>query len=224
MKPQLRAVLVGPVQRLGATTSGIAKYPVQGRRRVERLGLLGDEQADLRVHGGEDKAVHAYAWSHYARWREELPDHPLLETPGAFGENLSLDGLDEHGVCIGDHWRIGTALLSVTQGRQPCAKLNLRFGIADMAVRVLTTQRAGWYLRVLEPGWLQAGDPCELIARVHPRYSVAGLLALIRDRETRPELLAPVLALPLPPSWRRLFELRLQTGQAEDWRRRLQGG
>ncbi|TCP05070.1 MOSC domain-containing protein [Caldimonas thermodepolymerans] len=223
MVARVRSVLVGRVQALGPTVSGIAKRPVSGPRRVEALGLAGDAQADLRVHGGPDKAVLCYAWSHYGPWRDVFPDQPLLEAPGAFGENLSIDGLDEHAVCIGDRWRIGSALFSVTQGRQPCFKLNLRFGVPDMAARVQASGRAGWYLRVLEPGWIEAGDACELIDRPHPTHSVASVLALIRDRETRPDRLEPVLALPLPASWRRLFEQRLQTGQAEDWRRRLEG-
>jgi MOSC domain-containing protein YiiM len=223
MVARIRSVLVGRVQPLGPTVSGIAKQPVSGPVRVGRLGLAGDQQADLRVHGGEDKAVLCYAWSHYKHWRSLFPDQPLLDAPGAFGENLSIDGLDEHGVCIGDRWRIGRALFSVTQGRQPCFKLNLRFGMPDMASRVQASGRAGWYLRVLEPGRIEAGDACELIERPHPAHSIARLLALIRDRETRPDRLEPVLALPLPPSWRGLFERRLQTGRTEDWRRRLEG-
>jgi MOSC domain-containing protein YiiM len=224
MTVRVRSVLVGQVQALGHTQSGIAKRPVSGPQRVERLGLVGDQQADLRVHGGEDKAVHCYAWAHYPHWRGIVSDAAWLDTPGAFGENLSLEGVDEHGVCVGDHWRIGSALLVVTQGRQPCFKLNLHFGVADMASRVQSSLRAGWYLRVLEPGWLAAGDACELVDRPHPEHSVARLLALIRDRETRPEELQPVLTLPLPPSWRRLFETRMRTGQTEDWQRRLEGG
>jgi MOSC domain-containing protein YiiM len=216
-------VPVGRGQTLGRTVSGIAKPPVNGPLRVEALGLAGDEQADLRVHGGPDKAVLCYAWSHYAHWRGLLPAQPWLDVPGAFGENLSIDGIDEHAVCIGDRWRIGSALCSVTQGRQPCFKLNLRFGVADTAARVQASGRAGWHLRMLEPGSIAAGDRCEIIDRPHPTHSVASVLALLRDRETRPDRRDAVLALPLPASWRRLFEQRLQTGQTEDWRRRLEG-
>jgi len=221
--PRVRCVLVGRVQTLVSTTSGIDKQPLGGRSRVERLGFEGDEQGDLRAHGGEFKAVHCFAWSHYEYWRRLLPGQALLDRPGAFGENLSLDGIDEEHVCIGDHWRIGSALFTVTQGRQPCFKLNLRFGRADMALQVQDSLRAGWYLGVLEPGWVEAGDACELVARPHPGQTLARLLALIRDRETRSTVIEPVLALPLPPNWRRLFEQRLRTGQAEDWQRRLQG-
>jgi len=223
MVARVRSVLVGRVQALGPTVSGIAKRPVSGPLRVAALGLAGDEQADLRVHGGPDKALLCYAWSHYEHWRDVFPDQPLLDAPGAFGGNLSIDGLDEHAVCVGDRWRIGSALVSVTQGRQPCFKLNLRFGIPDMAARVQASGRVGWYLRVLEPGWIEAGDLCDLVDRPHPTHTVAGVLAMIRDRETRPDKLEAVLALPLPASWRRLFERRLQTGQTEDWRRRLEG-
>lgn len=221
--PRVRCVLTGVARPLGHTTSGIAKQPVAGPCRVGPLGLAGDEQADLKAHGGEYKAVHCYAWSHYAYWRSVLPDQPLWHAPGAFGENLSLDGIDEHGVCIGDRWRIGSTLFSVSQGRQPCYKLKLRFGVADMPRRVQDTLRAGWYLRVLEPGLVQAGDSCRLIERPHPDYSVARLLALIRDRETGAAELEPVLELPLPPGWRRLFEGRLRSAQVEDWQPRLEG-
>jgi MOSC domain-containing protein YiiM len=183
------AVLKGDIKPLGSTVSGIDKLPSPGPQKVERLGIVGDRQADLRVHGGEDKAVHCYAWSHYSYWRDVLPGNPLLEAPGAFGENLSMEGIDERDVCIADRWRIGGALFEVSQGRQPCFKLNLRFGTRDMAARVQESLRAGWYLRVLEPGYVAAGDGVELIGRPHPSHSVADLLALIRDRETDPERL-----------------------------------
>ena len=191
---------------------------LHGRRAVAdvcRRGAAG--------HGGEDKALHCYAWDHYALWRAELPGCALWQAPGAFGENLSIDGLDEEAVCIGDHWRIGSAVTVVSQGRQPCFKLNLRFGIADMAARVQNTLRAGWYLRVEQAGEIAAGDPLVLLHRPHPAFSVARVLALIRDRVTDVAQVEPVLQLPLPPSWRRLFEQRLNSAQVEDWSRRLWG-
>lgn len=126
-------------------------------------------------------------------------------------------------VCIGDRWRIGTAVAVVSQGRQPCFKLNLRFGVADMAARVQHTLRAGWYLRVEQPGEVAAGDRLTLLDRPHAAFSVARLLALIRDRVTDPAQIEPVLRLPLPPSWQRLFERRLTMQQVEDWARRLKG-
>jgi MOSC domain-containing protein YiiM len=220
----VRVVLRGVARPLGRTTSAVDKRPVQGPVRIDRLGLEGDEQADRRVHGDEDKALHCYAWSHYAAWRSELADGALLHAPGAFGENLSVDGLDEHQVCLGDRWRIGSAAtVVVSQGRQPCFKLNLRFGVADMAARVQDSLRAGWYLRVERPGAVAAGDRWLLLDRPHPEHTVARLLALIRDRTTAPASIEPVLRLPLPPGWRRLFEQRLHSGQVEDWSRRMRG-
>jgi len=222
MTARIRLVLLGEVAPLGRTTSAIDKRPAVGAQRAEQSGFVGDAQADLHAHGGPDKAVHCYAWSHYAWWRNALPDARPLQAPGAFGENLSIDDIDEHGVCIGDRWRIGGALFEVSQGRQPCYKLNLRFGVPDMAARVQQSLRAGWYLRVIEPGLVAAGDRCELTGRPHPDYSVARLLALIRDREVSAACLEPVLRLPLTASWRRLFEGRMHSGRTEDWSARLQ--
>lgn len=221
MRAHVGAVLTGKIEPLGKTLSGIGKRPVAGPLGVDRLGLIGDQQADLRVHGGEDKAVLCYAWAHYDYWRDTLPDRALLDAPGAFGENLSIRGLDEHDVCIGDRWRAGGVLFEVSQGRQPCFKLNLRFGVSDMAVRVQDSLRTGWYLRVIEPGLLAAGDALELVERSWPGHTIAKLLALIRDRETAAARLEPVLQLPLTPSWRKLFERRLASGRVEDWSRRI---
>ena len=222
---QVRSVLTGSIRPLGArqVPSAIDKQAVNGPQAVHALGLAGDQQADRRVHGGIDKAVHCYAWSHYAWWQAHYPQQPLFGQPGAFGENLSLDGMTENDVCIGDVLQIGSARLAVSQGRQPCFKLNLRFAMSDMAAQVQDSLRAGWYLRVLQEGTLQAGDSVTLLERPHPGYSVATLLALIRDRETRPALLDPVLQLPLPDSWRKLFAHRRAAGEVEDWARRMQG-
>ena len=224
---QVHAVLVGrvrPYTRPGSQ-SAIDKAPRTGPVAAAALGLEGDEQGDLRVHGGPDKAVHCYAWAHYAHWRAALPpaSAPLLDQPGAFGENLSLDGLDEHGACIGDLWQIGSAQFEVSQGRQPCWKLNDRFGVPDMARRLQDSGRAGWYLRVVQPGAVQAGDSVLLLARPHAGWTVARLLQLIAERSCEPAVLDEVLALPLPPSWQRLFGRRRVQGQVEDWGSRLEG-
>ncbi|MDQ8022829.1 MAG: MOSC domain-containing protein [Moraxellaceae bacterium] len=227
-----RTVLTGRAVEFGrpGARSGIAKQAVSGPVSAGELGLTGDEQGDLRVHGGPDKAVHCYAWQHYARWREALATAPspatalaLLQAPGAFGENLSVEGLDEHGVCIGDRWQIGTTVMEVSQGRQPCWKLNVRFDVPDMARRVQDSLMAGWYMRVLRPGAVQTGDVWVLLDRPHPQWSIARLLGLIRDRSTDPATLEAVLGLPLPPSWHRLFSRRLASGAVEDWASRMAG-
>src|SRR5690606_16433169 len=116
--------------------SAIDKRPLEGAVRIDELGVAGDEQGDTRVHGGVDKAVHHYPFEHYATWRAELGELPALASPGAFGENISTRGLDEATVCLGDRFALGTAVLEVSQGRQPCWKLNDRFGVKDMARRV----------------------------------------------------------------------------------------
>lgn len=203
--------------------SAIGKQPVTGPVRVGRLGLSGDEQADLAVHGGPDKAVHHYPHDHYAFWRTAIGDHPLLGDYGAFGENLSTRGLTEETVCIGDRWRLGSALVEVSQGRQPCWKLNDRFGVPDMARRVQDTMRSGWYCRVLESGSLQAGDAIELVDRPHPEWPLSLLMEMLYRRRLDRGLLARARALPLVPSWQRLIERRLEEGRVEDWTSRLDG-
>jgi len=233
MPPQsvgrLRAVLTGraqPYTRPGSR-SGIAKQERDGPVTVGPLGLEGDEQGDLRVHGGPDKAVHCYAWAQYAPWRQELADNraaqALLQQPGAFGENFSLDSLNEAQVCIADQWQIGSARFEVSQGRQPCWKLNDRFQVPDMALRVQSSLRAGWYLRVLQPGEVRAGDAITLLARPWPQWPIARLLRVIAERDCSPDTLREILTLPLPPSWHKLFTRRLESSGAEDWSARLVG-
>jgi MOSC domain-containing protein YiiM len=211
-----------PFTRPGSA-SAIAKAPVEGPVNVGLDGLSGDEQGDRRVHGGPDKAVHVYASEHYAAWRSELGDRSVLRAPGAFGENLSTSGLSEANVCLGDKIRIGGVLLEVSQPRQPCWKLNDRFDVSDMARRVQRTLRAGWYLRVLEPGTLIAGDAVTLVERPHPRWPMVRFLELLYRRPLDREWLDEALALPLVPSARRLIAARLSSGKVEDWAARLEG-
>lgn len=222
---RVKALLTGKVRAYTrpGSRSGIDKQPVAGPLHIGPLGLTGDEQGDLRVHGGIDKAVHHYPFEHYAAWQRDLGALPLLETAGAFGENISTTGIDETTVCLSDRFHLGTAVLEVSQGRQPCWKLNDRFGIPDMARRVQDSGRSGWYYRVLQPGHAQAGDHLACIERPHPDWSLARLAALLYGRVLDPALLEPALALPLVPSWRRLIERRLLQGTVEDWGNRIDG-
>ncbi|MBH3360859.1 MOSC domain-containing protein [Pseudomonas guariconensis] len=212
--------LAQPFTRPGSR-SAIAKHPRQGPLAVGRLGLEGDEQGDLRVHGGVEKAIHHYPREHYAAWTAELGEHPLLAEPGAFGENFSTTGWRESDVCLGDRIRVGSALLEVSQGRMPCWKLNDRFDVAQMALRVQQSGRTGWYYRVLEEGVVQAGERLELVERPHGEWSVARLSAVLFDKHLEPELLREYLALPLVPSWRKTLQRRLEHRQVEDWAPRL---
>lgn len=222
---RLDALLTGhavPFTRPGSR-SAIAKTPRQGSLAVTTLGLASDEQGDLRVHGGVEKAIHHYPRDHYASWIAELGEHPLLSRPGAFGENFSTSGWTEANLCLGDRIRAGTALLEVSQGRMPCWKLNDRFDVAQMALRVQESGRTGWYYRVLEEGSVAAGATLELVERLHPDWSLQRLSAVLFDKRVDADVLRECLALPLPPNWRRTLTRRLEQGQVEDWSPRLQG-
>ncbi|ERH51603.1 MOSC domain-containing protein [Pseudomonas sp. MDMC216] len=222
---QLDALLTGraqPFTRPGSR-SGIAKAPRQEALAVTTLGLAGDEQGDLRVHGGVEKAVHHYPREHYAAWLAELGEHPLLMQPGAFGENFSTTGWTEDDVCLGDLIHAGSALLQVSQGRMPCWKLSDRFGVANLALRVQQSGRTGWYYRVLQEGVVGVGDRLQVVERIHADWPLSRLSAVLFDKRVEPELLRECLALPLVPSWRRTLERRLEKAEVEDWAPRLQG-
>ncbi len=219
------AVLRGravPYTRPGSR-SAIAKAPVAGPVAVGTLGLDGDEQGDPRVHGGPDKAVHQYAQEHYARWRTELGALAVLASPGAFGENIASSGVTEHTLCLGDQVRVGSVLLEVSQSRQPCWKLNDRFGLPAMARRVQDSGRTGWYYRVLQPGSVQAGDALVLVARPFPQWTLARTMDVLYRQPFDAAVLQALAALPLTPSWQRLVQGRLARAGVEDWSPRLDG-
>ena len=202
METQILAVLLGKSQPFrGDEPSAIGKLPVPDRVAVGPMGLAGDEQADRTVHGGIDKAIHHYPADHYGWWREYLGDAPLLDAPGAFGENISTAGLDEENVFLGDRFRLGTALVEVTQARQPCWKLDHRFQAKGVMAQVVKTRRTGWYYRVLEAGQVRAGDTLDLVERPYPEWPLASLFALLiggeaKDRRTDLRALrdVPILA------------------------------
>lgn len=203
--------------------SAIHKQPRAGRVFCGTAGLSGDEQGDLRVHGGPDKAVHHYASEHYAAWHAALGGHPMFDNPAAFGQNLHTHGLTEASVCLGDRFRAGTALLEVSQARQPCWKLNERFGRRDMAAQVQKTGRTGWYYRVLEEGDVWAGATLTLEARPYPQWPLARLLDVLFRPSLDASELRAALALPLPPSWQRMLQRRWESGVLESWVARLEG-
>ncbi len=175
------SVQVGRIAPLGpkGVPSAFVKRPVTGPVAVRRLGLAGDEQADPRVHGGSEKAVYAYAASHYAAWVADFPEHAGILSPGAFGENLTVAGLCEADLCAGDVHVVGTARLQVCQPRQPCFKFALRFADKRMPKAMVRSRRAGWYYRVLEEGVLQPGDAVTLVDRPHPQLTFPRLVAIV---------------------------------------------
>jgi MOSC domain-containing protein YiiM len=152
-------------------TTGFFKIPVEGRILAGAGGLAGDGQADLKNHGGVDKAILAYSADHYPNWRSELrmPEMPH----GAFGENLTIASWSEESVCIGDRLRVGETLFEVSQPRQPCWKLARRWRMHELTALVIRNGHTGWYLRVLEPGWIEAGMSAVLLERVNPEWTIA---------------------------------------------------
>lgn len=209
------ALRVGSVAPLGpnAVPSGYVKHAAAGPVHAGALGLAGDAQADLRVHGGPDKAVYGYPASRYPEWAAEFPH--LAFASGAMGENLTLSGGDERDVHIGDRWRIGGAVLQVTQPRQPCFKLGLALGDPALVRAMTRSGRCGWYYRVLDPGDIAAGDVANLIARPNPDWPIARFAAIVAARAmTRAVFTAMVAMEGLAEQWqlkalRRLAELRV---------------
>ena len=208
----------------GKPPSAIAKEAVTGPLDLGFEGFPADEQADRRVHGGPEKAVHHYPAGHYAWWREQFPDHDQVLSPGGFGENIVADGLDEESVCLGDRFRLGRALVEICQGRQPCWKLAAHTGIAAMASAMQKSGRTGWYYRVLEPGRVAAGDELSLEDRQLPAWPLARIIAARFDPRIDPRLAAEIAGLaPLSQSWRASFVKKSDASYAEDTRARLSG-
>jgi len=190
--------------------SGIVKIPVEGPILIRRLNLDGDGQADLSVHGGVTKAVYAYPAQYYPDWREELDRADL--SWGSFGENLTIEGLDEDAVCIGDVFRVGGAVLAVTEPRMPCSKLNARFQRADMGKRLMRQVRTGLYFGVQEEGPVQAGDAVTRLSAHQDRLAVADVSRLYTTERNNKGLLAKAVSVEtLPSSWRNYFAHRLAT-------------
>jgi MOSC domain-containing protein YiiM len=188
--------------------TGIFKKPVTERVRVSYLNLEGDRQADLTVHGGEEKAVYAYPLEHYTYWQRELPDEMLPW--GSFGENLTIEGLSETNVNIGDCFRIGTTELMVTQPRFPCFKLNLKFGRDDMVKRFLNSRLSGIYFSVVQEGEVGVGDAMELVRRDENNITVADIVQ-IYVREANDDLVRRAIQVTaLAASLRTYFQQQIE--------------
>jgi MOSC domain-containing protein YiiM len=193
----------------GTVATGIFKAPVAGRMAARVLDLDGDAQADLSVHGGREKAVYVYPAEHYPFWAAELPGSTLAW--GAFGENLTTEGLDEDAVHVGDRFRVGSAELMVTQPRLPCYKLGIRFQRADMVKRFLASRRTGFYFSVVREGDVAAGDPIVPLATDPAGVSIAEITRLYLGESDDEETLRRATRLPaLPASWQAHFIERLR--------------
>jgi MOSC domain-containing protein YiiM len=190
-------------------TTGIFKEPVQERLMMRKLNLDGDQQADLSVHGGIDKAVYVYPSEHYEYWRQELPDKEM--TWGMFGENLTTVGMMEDEINIGDQFRVGSAEVVVTQPRMPCYKLGIKFGRDDIIKRFLASGRTGFYFAVLKESDVGSGDEIELIERNKNYITVANITALYTTQKHNHELMWRAAHLEaLPENWRSYFLHQLE--------------
>ncbi len=188
--------------------TSIWKHSVDGRIRVIGVNLQGDQQSDLTVHGGPNKAVYAYPHEHYPFWRREFP---LMElAAGAFGENLTTEGLLEDEARIGDVFRIGTVELEAKQPRLPCYKLGIRFDREDMVGRFMRTGRSGIYFSIVREGDLSTGDRIERIHRADHDVSVGDLASLFTINRDNIPLLRRAQAVPnLTEFWRNQIDRRL---------------
>jgi MOSC domain-containing protein YiiM len=191
-------------------STGIFKAPVEGRIMMRTLNLDGDRQADLSVHGGIEKAVYAYSTEHYPYWRQEFPQEVLPW--GAFGENLTIEGLSEAAVNIGDRFRIGNAEVMVTQPRFPCYKLNLKFGRDDMVKRFLNSRLSGIYFSVVQEGEVGVGDCVECSHRDDHNVTVADIVQIYvgeaEDDLVHRALQVPALAACLREKFQQKIEQR----------------
>lgn len=182
--------------------SAILKAPRSDAVAAGALGLDGDAQHDRRHHGGPTKAVLCYAAAHYDAWAPLAAEHLAAQGdivaamlgahdfgPGAFGENLLLDGVDEHDVCIGDLWQVGTCVLRITEPRGPCGTLARRWAWPALVTHVRRTARAGWYCAVETPGIVQRGDEAVLRTRVAPAWTIARVFHLVESRVSSAEAL-----------------------------------
>jgi len=194
-----------------AVTTAIYKEPVKGRVALRKLNLEGDRQADLSVHGGAAKAVYCYPATHYNYWKEELPGREL--PIGIFGENLTIEGLVEDSVYIGDRLSVGSAEVVVTQPRLPCYKLAMRFESDDMVKRFLASRRSGFYMAVTREGDVGAGDKITMISRDPNSITVRYITRLYVAKKYTSEDISAVQQVltvgALPDSWKEFFRERL---------------
>lgn len=220
-RARIVSVHVGPARRFDGRGTGrswvsaIDKAALTGPVQVTWENLAGDEQADRRHHGGVDKAVFVYPADHYPAWRGEL-SLPWVG-PGAFGENLAVEGLTEDDVCLGDVWDVGEVRLQVSQPRRPCWKPARRWGVDDLVQRIRASGRTGWYLRVLTRGFLQAGDEIVLRERPYPQWPLTRVDRTMHAPADDPATARELAVCPaLPDRWREEIARRLDRAGAED--------
>jgi MOSC domain-containing protein YiiM len=192
-------------------TTGIFKEPVEGRIALRTLNLDGDRQADLTVHGGENKAVYCYQLAHYDYWKTELPGREL--PMGVFGENFTVDGPLEDELFLGDRYSVGSAEVVVVQPRMPCYKLGVRFQSDDMVKRFFNSRRTGFYLAVTREGEVEQGDEMKLVSSDPNRVPVSAIMRLYAAKRYNADDVAWIQRVlqveAVPESWKGYFSERL---------------
>ena len=184
-----------------AWTTAFFKTPVDGQVWLGTTNLVGDAQANLKSHGGVDKAVCVYPSEHYQFWERRLTRR--IPAPGAFAENFTTEGTSEQDACIGDVLRFGEAICQISQPRPPCWKLARCWQIADLAAQVEQTGRTGWYLRVLEEGYVRAGASILLLERPNPQWTIARANAVLYHGKSDPQSVQALASCSfLSPNWR----------------------
>jgi len=209
---KLLSVQIGRPQKMEfegkAWRSAIYKEPLAGRVTVNPINIEGDKQANLKYHGGPDKAVCCFPAEHYDFWRSALGRGAEFGF-GAFGENFTLQGLTEEQVCIGDTFAVGTAIVQVTQPRQPCINLARKWDSTEMPARMIEAGHSGWYLRVLTPGEVGAGDTLTLQSRPHPEMTITTANDIIYRKAGVETARLALIALPeLSAEWRQMLSRR----------------
>lgn len=231
-QPVIVKIMVGKPQTFGNKdakhpmdrewTTGIVKYSVKGKVWAGKTNLGGDGQADLKRHGGPEKAIFVYTISHYDYWQKKLqrPDFCV----GAFGENLAVKNINEDNLCIGDVFHIGGAVVQVSQPRQPCWRPARRWKIKDLALQIQQEGLTGWYFRVLKEGEIQAGDYLQLQERPFPEWTVAKCNDVMHNKKHDLELAARLAACELlAPNWRNTLSKRAEGKGKLDIRNRVIG-
>jgi MOSC domain-containing protein YiiM len=194
---------LSPLPGTGRLT-GMLKHPAQGPLDIGPEGFIGDHQADRRIHGGPEKAVHLYPAEHYARLAARFPEAAGALVPGSIGENLSTTGLTEADICLGDVFGLGSARLQVCQPRSPCWKIDSRYGVEGMAAHIAETGLTGWYWRVVQPGRVEEGEPLVLIDRPENGLTLAAAMDICYAHRPALEDLERVAEAPgIAGSWRR---------------------
>ncbi len=232
MVPYLTKIFAGKPQTMGDKDaknpmerewrSAIYKEPVHERVWLSRLNINGDGQADLKHHGGLEKAVFAYPSEHYDRWKNELPAAGL--TVGGMGENFSLVNQTEQEVAIGDTYHIGEAVIQVSQPRQPCWKPARRHQVKQLAWLIQNSGRTGWYFRVLEEGFIEAEQPLTLVERPYPEWTIARCNQVMHEEKENLEAARELAACEmLAANWRVTLRNRVEKGENPDIRRRIFG-